>query len=297
MKQGTYLLKEGYDNLKKHGSKTFSTMLIIFLTLIIVGIFLLLFQNVNSNVTKVREQQGLQAFIKDGISDSDIEYIRSQIEQIEGVKKPIEYIDKAAAYQDALNTFGDRSYFLEGLEKVNPFPASFIVRFENIENAGAIKAQVEKIDNIYNVNYKEGTIGAVISISKIVNIFLISIGSVMLIISMFIISNTIKLAVYSNKREIYIMKYIGATNSFIRTPFIYEGVIMGVVSSLLAFVTISLVYVVAYARLPKMGTSLGIFGIIPYSKLWYQVLIIFIFIGLFIGIVGSSISVKKYLKV
>ncbi len=297
MKQGTYLIKEGYDNLKKHGSKTFSTMLIIFLTLIIVGIFLILFQNVNINIENIRKQQGLQAFIKDGISDNDIEYAKAQIEKIEGVKKPVEYIDKDAAYEDAVRAFGDRSYFLEGLEKVNPFPASFVVRFENIEDAGKIKEQVEKVDNIYNVNYKEGTINAVISISKIANIFLLSVGAVMLIVSMFIISNTIKLAVYSNKREIYIMRYIGATNSFIRKPFIYEGVIMGLVSSLLAFVTISLVYVVAYARLPKMGTSLGIFGIMPYSELWYQVLIIFIFIGLFIGIVGSSFSVKKYLKV
>lgn len=297
MKQGTYLIKEGYDNLKKHGSKTFSTMLIIFLTLIIVGIFLLLFQNVNSNIARIREQQGLQAFIKDGISDSDIEYAKVQIESIEGVKKPVEYINKEAAYKDALNVFGDRAYFLEGLEKVNPFPASFIVRFENIEDADVIKQQVEKVENIYNVNYNEGTISAVISISKIANIFLLSVGTVMLIVSMFIISNTIKLAVYSNKREIYIMRYIGATNSFIRKPFIYEGVIMGVISSLLAFITISLVYVVAYARLPKMGTSLGIFGIMPYSQLWYQVLVVFIFIGLFIGIVGSSFSVRKYLKV
>ena len=177
----TYLLKEGYDNLKKHGSKTFSTMLIIFLTLIIVGIFLILFQNVNSNIKQVREQQGLQAFIKDGIKETDISYAKSEIEQIPGVKS-VEYVDKNAAYQDALNVFGDQSYFIEGLEKVNPFPASFIVRFHNINDASRIRDEVEKVQNIYNVKYNEGTINAVITISKIANIFLISIGSVMLII-------------------------------------------------------------------------------------------------------------------
>ena len=296
MKPGTYLLKEGYDNLKKHGSKTFSTMLIIFLTLLVVGIFLILFQNVNSNINEIREQQGLQAFIKEGISESDIQYAEAQIKALDGVKS-VEYVSKEAAYQDALNVFGDQSYFLDGLEKVNPFPASFIVRFNNIEEGALVKEKVEKVENIYNVKYNEGTINAIVSFSKIANIFLLSVGIVMLIVSMFIISNTIKLAVYSNKREIYIMRYIGATNSFIRKPFIYEGVIMGLVSSLVAFVTISLVYVIAYARLPKMGTSLGIFGFIPYSQIWYQVLIIFVFIGLFIGIVGSNVAVKKYLKV
>lgn len=292
----SYLLKEGYDNLKKNASKTFSTMLIIFLTLLIVGIFIVIFQNVNHNIKEVREQQGLQAFIKDGIKESDIEYARSEILQIEGVKS-VDYISKEASYQDALNVFGDQSYFLEGLEKVNPFPASFIVRFYNIEEANAIKEKIEKIDNIYNVQFNEGTINAVIIISRIANIFLISVGSVMLIVSMFIISNTIKLAVYSNKREIYIMRYIGATNSFIRKPFIYEGIIMGVVSSLTSFMTISIAYVVLYARLPKVGTSLGIFGFIPYSQLWYQVLIILLIIGLLIGMIGSALSLRKYLKV
>ena len=296
MKTSTYLLKEGYDNLKKNASKTFSTMLIIFLTLLVVGIFIVIFINVDSNITEVREQQGLQAFIKDGIIESDIDYARSLILQIEGVKT-VDYISKEAAYQDALNVFGDQSYFLEGLEKVNPFPASFIIRFDNIEHASAIKEKVEKVENIYNVQYNEGTINAVVLISRIANIFLISVGSVMLIVSIFIIANTIKLAVYSNKREIYIMRYIGATNSFIRKPFIYEGIIMGFVSSLVAFMTISVTYVVLYARLPKFGTSLGIFGIVPYSQLWYFILITLIAIGLLIGVVGSALSLRKYLKV
>ena len=291
-----YLLKEGYDNLKKNASKTFSTMLIIFLTLLVVGLFIVILFNVNSNIAQVREQQGLQAFIKDGIKDSDIEYAMSQVKQIDGVKS-VDYINKEAAYQDAVNVFGDQSYFLEGLEKVNPFPASFIIRFYDIENASEIKEKVEKIDNIYNVQYNEGTINAVIIISRIANIFLFSVGSIMLFVSMFIIANTIKLAVYSNKREIYIMRYIGATNSFIRKPFIYEGMIMGIVSSLVAFMTISVAYVLLYARLPKFGTSIGIFGFVPYSQVWYQVLIVLLLIGLFIGVVGSSLSLRKYLKV
>jgi len=296
MTTNTYLIKEGYDNLKKHGSKTLSTMLIICATMIVLGIFIILLQNVNKNVETVKNEQGFQAFIDDASTETEIEYIKDRIKLIAGIKG-IKYIDKDMAFEDAKSVFKDQEYLLDGLQKVKPFPASFIITFNDINEASIIKAAVEKVDGITKVKYNETTIQAVITISKIANIFLLGLGSIMLIISMFIISNTIKLAVYSNKREIYIMKYIGATNTFIRKPFIVEGAIMGLLSALLSFVLISVTYVVVYARLPKVGTSLGIFGFMPYSQLWYQILIIFTIIGLFIGIVGSAISIRKYLKV
>lgn len=295
MTTNTYLIKEGYGNLKKHGSKTFSTMLIICATMLVLGIFIILFTNVNKNVETVKVEQGIQAFIEDTATENDVDYIEDAIKKINGVGE-IRYIDKDMAYEDAKNVFKDQEYFLEGLDKVQIFPASFVVKFADIEQADNIKAQIEKIDGIYKVKYNSSTINAVISISKIANIFLLGIGAVLLIVSIFIISNTIKLAVYSNKREIFIMRYIGATNKFIKKPFVIEGAIMGLVSALISFMLISIAYVVIYARIPKVGSSLGVFGFIPYSSLWWIILAIYVVLGLFIGIIGSSISIKKYLK-
>lgn len=295
MTTNTYLIKEGYENLKKHGSKTFSTMLIICATMLVLGIFMILFTNVNKNVETVKVEQGIQAFIEDTATDVDIEYIKDAIKKIDGVGE-IRYISKDEAYEDAKNVFKDQEYFLEGLDKVQIFPASYVVKFADIEKADNIKSQIEKIDGIYKVKYNSSTINAVISISKIANIFLLGIGVVLLVVSIFIISNTIKLAVYSNKREIFIMRYIGATNKFIKKPFVIEGAIMGIVSALISFMLISIAYVVIYARIPKVGSSLGVFGFIPYTSLWWMILAIYIVLGLFIGILGSSISIKKYLK-
>ena len=295
MTTNTYLIKEGYENLKKHGSKTFSTMLIICATMLVLGIFIILFTNVNKNVETVKVEQGIQAFIEDTATEEDIEYIEDAIKKIDGVGE-IKYIDKDMAYEDAKNVFKDQEYFLEGLDKVQIFPASFVVKFADIEQADNIKTGIEKIDGIYKVKYNSTTINAVISISKIANIFLLGIGAVLLIVSIFIISNTIKLAVYSNKREIFIMRYIGATNKFIRKPFVIEGAIMGLVSALISFMVISIAYVVIYARIPKVSSSLGVFGFIPYSSLWWLILAIYVLLGLFIGIIGSSISIKRYLK-
>lgn len=295
MTTNTYLIKEGYENLKKHGSKTFSTMLIICATMLVLGIFMILFTNVNKNVETVKVEQGIQAFIEDTATDADIEYIKDAIKKIDGVGE-IRYISKDEAYEDAKNVFKDQEYFLEGLDKVQIFPASYVVKFADIEKADNIKSQIEKIDGIYKVKYNSSTINAVISISKITNIFLLGIGVVLLVVSIFIISNTIKLAVYSNKREIFIMRYIGATNKFIKKPFVIEGAIMGIVSALISFMLISIAYVVIYARIPKVGSSLGVFGFIPYTSLWWMIFAIYIVLGLFIGILGSSISIKKYLK-
>ncbi len=291
-----YLVKEGYDNLRKHSSKTFSTMLIICATMTILGVFIILFQNVNVNVATMRQEQGLQAFIEDSATDDEIDYMRDEINNIPGVKE-ITYLDKESAFEDAKEQFKDQEYFLEGLDKLQIFPASFVVKFSDIEKSESVREAVEKIDGIYKVKYNSTTIDAVSSISKVVNIFLLVVGAVMLVISVFIISNTIKLAVYSNKREILIMRYIGATNRFIKTPFILEGAIMGVLSAAISFMLISIGYVVAYSKLPQVGSSLGVFGFVPYTSLWYIILIAYIVLGLFIGVFGSSVSIRKYLKV
>ena len=294
MTTNTYLIKEGYDNLNKHGSKTISTMLIICATMLILGLFIIILQNVNKKVETLRLEQGLQAFIEDKATDEDVAYMEDEIRLIDGVSE-IQYMSKSEAYEDAKEQFKDQDYFLEGLEGLDIFPASFIVKFTNIEEADVIKAAVEKIDGIYKVKYNADTIEAVISISKVANYFLLGVGVVLLVVSVFIISNTIKLAVYSNKREIFIMRYIGATNSFIVKPFIVEGAIMGMVSALISFIVISIVYVYIYVAL-NSSYALGVFKFIPYSTIWYQILIAYVLLGLFIGIFGSAISLKKYLK-
>ncbi len=294
MTTNTYLIKEGYNNLNKHGSKTISTMLIICATMLILGIFIIILQNVNKNVETLRLEQGLQAFIEDKSTDEDIAYMEDEIRLIDGVSE-IQYMTKSEAYDDAKQQFKDQDYFLEGLENLDIFPASFIVKFTNIEEAERITQEVEKIDGIYKVKYNADTIDAVVSISKVANTFLLGVGIVLLVVSVFIISNTIKLAVYSNKREIFIMRYIGATNKFIVKPFIVEGAIMGLVSALISFVIISIVYIYIYAGLNN-SFALGVFKFIPYSTLWYQILGSYIILGIFIGVFGSAISLKKYLR-
>lgn len=295
MSTRTYLIGQGYDNLRKHGGKTFSTMLIICATMFILGLFIILFVNIESNVKAVSENQGLQAFISDDIADSKINELATKISGMSNVKN-IKYIDKEAALEDAKSTLKDYSYLLDGMNETNPFPRSFVITFDKLENTDAVKESIESVDGIYKVSYNEKIINAVVSISKIGNYAIICIGIVMMAVSIFIISNTIKLAVYSNKREIYIMKYIGATSKFIKYPFIVEGIIMGIASAMLSWVVVSLAYSIAYRFLPKVGAELGVFGFVGYTSMWHIVLISFTLLGIFLGGVGSAVATRKYLK-
>lgn len=291
----SYLISQGYENMRKHGSKTFSTMLIICATMLIFGLFLMTYINIETNIKIITKNQGLQAFVSDEIFEDDITTLADKIKKIGNVKS-IKYLDKEAALQNAKSILKEYAYLLEGTEKNNPFPRSFQVVFENVEDSAAVKMAVQSIDGIYKVGYNETIINSVISISKIGNFVLIAIGLVMIMVSIFIISNTIKLAVYSNKREIYIMKFIGATNKFIKFPFIIEGIIMGVLSALFSFVAISLIYLAIYSRFPKLGTEIGTFGFVPYSSFWYIILGAFIVFGIMLGSIGSNMATKKYLK-
>lgn len=295
MSTRTYLIGQGYDNLRKHGAKTFSTMLIICATMFVLGLFIILFINVESNVQAVSKNQGLQAFISDTVADSEIEELASKISGISDVKD-VKYIDKDAALQDAKDTLKDYQYLLEGMEETNPFPRSFIITFSNLENTATVRTAVESVEGIYKVSYNEKIIEAVISISKVGTYIIIAIGLIMMVVSIFIISNTIKLAVYSNKREIYIMKYLGATSWFIKYPFIVEGIIMGLASAIISWIVVSLGYSTAYLYLPKVGAELGVFGFVGYSSMWHIILVAFLALGVLLGGAGSSFATRKYLK-
>lgn len=290
-----YLIGQGYSNLRKHGGKTFATMLIICATMLVLSLFIIAYVNIETNARVITENQGLKALISDDVDESDVEAIGEKIKQISNVKS-VTYLDKAAALEDAKEILKEYAYLLDGYEAFNPFPRSYIVVFENLKSTTNVKEAVESVDGIYKVAYNGTIINTVIKISDVGSIIVIALGVVMLLVSVFIISNTIKLSVYSNKREIYIMKYIGATSKFIRYPFVVSGILMGIGSALFTWVVTSLAYIILYSKMPQMNSDLGSFGLVPYSSFWYVVLGISVLVGIILGGIGSSIAIKKYLK-
>ena len=292
----SYLIKEGFKSTFKQKKMTSASIIIMCATMFIFGLFFVIGENVNSVITQIESQQGIQIFIKEDATDADIETLGNQIRAINGVNR-VTFVSKEDALNSMKTTLGDESLF-EGWDEENPFPASYFVTLTDLSFNDEVQSQINKLDNVDEIESENTTINRLQSLANGIQITTVIILVLLIIISIFIISYTIKLTVHARRREISIMKYVGATNSFIRGPFIVEGIIIGVISAIITLVILGLAY---NAVMGKIGDSILIqemgFGLLSFSEMFYLVLTVYLVLGVGIGVLGSTISMRKYLKV
>ena len=292
----SYLIKEGFKSTFKQKKMTSASIIIMCATMFIFGLFFVIGENVNSVITQIESQQGIQIFIKDDATDVDIETLGNKIRAINGVNR-VTFVSKEDALNSMKTTLGDESLF-EGWDEENPFPASYFVTLTDLSLNDEVQSQINKLDNVDQIESENTTINRLQSLANGIQITTVIILVLLIIISIFIISYTIKLTVHARRREISIMKYVGATNSFIRGPFIVEGIIIGVISAIITLVILGLAY---NAVMGKIGDSILIqemgFGLLSFSQMFYLVLTVYLVLGVGIGVLGSTISMRKYLKV
>lgn len=293
----TYLIGEGISNIfknKKQAATSFGTMCVI---MIFFGICFILVGNFNNFIKQVETKQGIQAYITNDSTDEEIKDLGEKINALDGVNT-IEFVSKKEALQHMKDKLGDKSYLLDGYDENNVFPSSYIVTLTDLSKSTEVQKEIKEMENIKKVTSSDETIEALIKIAKGVKI-----GSYVIIIalvgvSIFIISNTIKLTVYARRKEISIMKYVGATNSFIRWPFIVEGVIIGLISGAISLAIIAGIYILIGQNAGFIGflSKLGL-KLLDFSDMFNLILIIYLVLGVGIGVLGSSLSMRKYLKV
>ena len=293
----TYLIGEGISNIfknKKQAATSFGTMCVI---MIFFGICFILVGNFNNFVKQVETKQGIQVYITNDSTDEEIKDLGEKINALDGVNT-IEFVSKKEALQHMKDKLGDKSYLLDGYDENNVFPSSYIVTLTDLSKSTEVQKEIKEMENIKKVTSSDETIEALIKIAKGVKI-----GSYVIIIalvgvSIFIISNTIKLTVYARRKEISIMKYVGATNSFIRWPFIVEGVIIGLISGAISLAIIAGIYILIGQNAGFIGflSKLGL-KLLDFSDMFNLILIIYLVLGVGIGVLGSSLSMRKYLKV
>ncbi len=293
----TYLIGEGISNIfknKKQAATSFGTMCVI---MIFFGICFILVGNFNNFVKQVETKQGIQVYITNDSTDEEIKDLGEKINALDGVNT-IEFVSKKEALQHMKDKLGDKSYLLDGYDENNVFPSSYIVTLTDLSKSTEVQKEIKEMENIKKVTSSDETIEALIKIAKGVKI-----GSYVIIIalvgvSIFIISNTIKLTVYARRKEISIMKYVGATNSFIRWPFIVEGVIIGLISGAISLAIIAGIYILIGQNAGFVGflSKLGL-KLLDFSDMFNLILIIYLVLGVGIGVLGSSLSMRKYLKV
>ncbi|EMT39094.1 Cell division protein [Thermoanaerobacter thermohydrosulfuricus WC1] len=288
-----YFLKEGFSNLARNRLMTIASITSVMAAMLILGLFLVIILNVNSLTNQVESQLELKAFLKDNISEQEVSQIGNEIKTIPGVTSVV-FESKEEALQKFKQQLGDKSYLAEGLEKDNPLPQSYIIKVKDAGLMKDISNEIKQINGVDKVSYGQDVVDKLLGIIKIIRIVGLSIILILFIISIVIISNTIKLGVFARRREINIMKYIGATDWFIRWPFLIEGVVLGLVGALLSVALLVLIY--GYV-LDIINNKLIVFQLLPLEKIVGDILVYFSLIGAMIGALGSGLSIKRFLNV
>ena len=292
-----YLFKEGFKSIFKQKKMSSASIIIMCATMFMFGIFFLISENVNFVMRQVESQQGMRVILQKELSDDDMNGIGNKIRQIQGVNKAT-FVSEAEALSTVKTWLGEHQDVLVGYDEDNPFPASYFVTLTDLDLNDSVQEQILKIEGVTEIRGNNETISNLAVIAKNVQIITLVLLIILIVISIFIISYTIKLTVYARRREISIMKYVGATNGFIRTPLVVEGIIIGIISSALTLGIVSGLYNVALSKILEST----VFKRVPvtlysFNDLFVKILIVYIILGTGIGILGSVISMRKYLKV
>lgn len=295
----SYLIGEGFKSLIKNKKSTFSALTIMSLCMLVFGIFFMIGENINHIMSTVQEAQGMQVFIDVDVSNQRMDEIGQKIRAINGVST-VEFINREQAYNTMKETLDEgTASVVEGISKER-IPESFMVTLTNLELNEQVQNEIKNIvgEDLNDLTSSNTTISALITIGKGIRIFTFALLLVLVAISIVIISNTIKLTVHARRKEISIMKYVGATNSFIRWPFIVEGIIIGVISAMFAILIVGVIYNLVINGLVQADIvkTIGI-SFVTFSDMFNLVIAIYMVLGIGIGVLGSSISMRKYLEV
>ncbi len=291
----SYLTKMGAHNMVANRSMTISSISVLTACLMLIGISVVILLNIRSLVNDVEKQNVVVAFVQDGSDDATVAKVGADLQTIENVEA-VEFVSKETAYKETLEELGSSPDELEAHIN-NPMPDSYRVTVRNIEEFQVTLGAIKAVPNVMYVRESQDLVNQISTLQKSITAICIMIVIVLAGVSMFIISNTIRMAMVSRKIDIQVMKSVGATNTFIRWPFMIEGIIIGLISGVLA---LGLTVVVEKVEGESLHALLEMFGSKAVSLLDKQYLYILIGSYLIAGIVissfGTLISIRKYLR-
>ncbi|MFR1648161.1 MAG: permease-like cell division protein FtsX [Clostridia bacterium] len=291
-----YLLGEGFRNVFHNKKSSGASLAIMCATMLIFGLFFMIIENLNNAVETLETQQGIQVFIQKTATDAQMEQIGEQIQAIDGVNK-VTFVSKEDALNQTKEKLKDKQALIAGWDESNPFKASYLVTLTDLKLSSQVQDEIKKIDNIDSIQSRDETINGLVAIANGVRIVSAVILTLLVLISIFIIGNTIKLTVHARRKEISIMKYVGATDSFIRWPFVIEGIIIGIVAALLSMLVLGIAYsLITNAAANSIISTMGI-KLLSFTDMTTLLVIVYMVLGIGIGALGSSISMRKYLQV
>lgn len=288
-----YLTREGFRNIWVNRLLTLATVFVLVSCLVIVGSGTLIYLNITSALDVIGAQNVIMVFIEDGSSQEQMDSLKAQLEAMVNVDK-VEFVPKEDAFERQKAEYGEKAALLDGLS-ADILPDAYKVTVKDLEQFDATAESIKGLEYVLQIRENSELAGKIASIRNAVSYVCIGIVAVLFFVSLFIVSNTIRITIYNRRLEISIMKAVGATNMFIRWPFIVEGMLLGIFSAVIALVVEYGLYSVACIWLSDVMAMIG-GSVVSFADYILVIFGIFMFIGIFIGSFGSLISLNKYLK-
>ena len=289
-----YNIKQGFLQIFRNRGMSLASIFSILAMLLILGMFFVITVNINLFTEVVKQDYDqIEVFLLDDTDKAQAEQIMTQIRTHEGVTD-VQYRSKAEALEILKERWGESGYLLDSLGK-NPLSASILISVESLDNAGEVAAYAGTLDGIEDVQYYQETVEKLTKITNFLQIGALIIMAFLVVVSVVVVSNTVKLTVFARAKEIRIMKYVGATNWFIRGPFLAEGIIIGMLAALISTGLIALIYKELIAAIGAQVLAIVSMPLISTQYMTGNMLIIFLALGMSIGACGSIVSMRKFL--
>lgn len=304
LKTAKGLFKEGFENIFKNSFLSIVAVSTVVIALTIFGMFYLIVNVINENIDNMKESVNIIAFLENDIEESRISELEEEIEHIENVEN-VRYISKEEGlenYKESLINEGDDEMTKIIEESVadeeNPIPASFSISTKNSDSNSEVKDSLSSFNELYKISDGNVITTFLSAINKYTKNIAVVLMGIILFVTIILISNSIKVAIFFRKKEISIIKYIGATNNYIRLPFVIEGLIIGIIGSLIsAILLVGLYNIMAPTIVVTASELINGFTMPKIVPIMIILTPIMFIIGAGVGVIGSLVSIKKYLKV
>ncbi|MBQ9615711.1 MAG: permease-like cell division protein FtsX [Selenomonadaceae bacterium] len=288
-----YFVREVFVSLKRNNWMSFASIGTVAVSLFVLGVFLLLVLNMNRMASTLESQVQISVYLQDELKGAEKDELEERISDLSGIQS-VKYVDRDEAIERFRERLGDQKYLLDALGDKNPLPDSFEVTVMQPSMVQTAAETIAQFDGVAEAKYGQDVVEHLFDITRLMRVFGLLLMVLLAGATIFIISNTIRLTVFARRKEIAIMKYVGATDWFIRWPFLLEGVVLGCIGGLVAAFALRSFYA---AMAAKVYNTLTFFPLMPQYPFMNYVSAAILVSGMVIGAIGSTISLKRFLKV
>ncbi len=288
-----YLIKEGFKNILNNRMMSLASIGVLISCLLITGAAIVTSLNARSFISSIGDENMITVYLDPEMSDIDALKLGAQIDKLDNVRSS-EFYSKTKGIEEYKEKLGDELFAsMQGDQ--NPLPHSYKVRLDDFSKYEETVKSLEKIDGVFNISNRSELAGKITKLNQLVTYVGIAAVIILGLVTLFIISNTVKMTMYTRRFEISIMKSVGATNAFVRIPFLVEGMAIGFISGILSSIIMIAIYDPVIQAIRNISYVIYEASI-PISEIWPYIALAFLGSGILIGAIGSFISVSKYLK-